>query len=307
MPAFFNAISNTTPTRKQFLLPLVLLMLVLLTFATSWAKAEKIAIPPLSGRVTDLTQTLSAEQVKTLSQKLAQLEKSKGSQIAVLMIPTTGDESIEQYSIRLADEWKIGRKGVADGVILLIAKQDKRLRIEVGRGLEGALPDVTAGRIVREVIRPLFKQNDFYGGINAGVDKIVAVIDGEALPPPPASKGHTSSYFSDGIFGLHPLFWIALLIAGLVSSKFIHPWLGRGGAGAGGVVAALVGGATLGTSLLVGAGFLLLLTLLASRFFWEIAEVLLRIGFSGGFGGGGNDRFSGGGGDFGGGGASGDW
>lgn len=303
MPAFSSALQS----RKQFLLSLCLLMCVFLTFTTSWAQAEQIAIPPLSGRVTDLTQTLSAEQVQALSQKLAQLEKSKGSQIAVLMIPTTGDESIEQYSIRVADEWKIGRKEIADGVILLIAKQDKRLRIEVGRGLEGALPDVTAGRIVREVIRPLFKQNDFYGGINAGVDKIVAVIDGEALPPPPASKGHSSNYFSDGILGLHPLFWIALLIAGLVSAKFIHPWLGRGGAGAGGAVAVLVGGAGLGTALIVGAGLALLLTLLASRFFWEIAELLLRIGFSGGFGGGGNDRFSGGGGDFGGGGASGDW
>lgn len=293
----------STRTPRQLFCYLVLALMLL---TASCVQAEQIAIPPLSGRVIDLTSTLTADQVRSLTQKLAQLEKVKGSQIAVLMLPTTGEESIEQYSIRLADEWKIGRKGVADGVILLIAKQDKRLRIEVGRGLEGALPDVTAGRIIREVIRPRFKQNDFYGGINSGVDKIVAVIDGEALPPPPVSKGHSANYFSDGIFGLHPLFWIALIIAGVVSSKFIHPWLGRGGAGAGGVVAALVGGATLGTSLLVGAGLAVLLTLLASRFFWEIAELLLRIGFSGGFGGG-NDRFSGGGGDFGGGGASGDW
>lgn len=276
------------------------------------AAAEQIAVPKLSHRVTDLTQTLTAEQTEALAKKLEALEKSKGSQIAVLMLPTTGEEGIEQFSIRVVDEWKLGRKGTADGVLLLIAKNDKRVRIEVGRGLEGALTDVASSRIIREFIRPAFKQNDFYGGINAGVDKISSVIEGEALPAPPPSQGHSANYTDDfHIFGLHPLVWLGLLIAGLILSKVLGPWLGRGGLAAGSAAAALLGGTPLLMALVAGVLMVAIYSLLASRVFWDIAGAVLQSGAVGGFGGGGsdssNDGFSGGGGDFGGGGASGDW
>lgn len=298
-----------------------LLLPLFLFIGSSTAIAEQIAVPPLSHRVTDLTQTLTSEQTESLAQKLAALEKTKGSQIAVLMIPTTGEEGIEQYAIRVVDEWKLGRKGTADGVLLLIAKNDKRVRIEVGRGLEGALTDVTSARIIREFVRPAFKQNDFYGGINAGIDKMSAVIEGEPLPPPAPSQGHSAKYTDDfHIFGLHPLVWLGLLILGLILSKVLGPWLGRGGLAAGGTAAALIGGTPIVMALMAGVLIMVIYSVLASRVFWDIAGAMLQSGAGGGFGGGSsssgggfsgsdssNDNFSGGGGDFGGGGASGDW
>ncbi|MFA9274103.1 MAG: YgcG family protein [Candidatus Aquirickettsiella gammari] len=296
------------------LLPLSLLC------GSGTAAAEQIAVPKLSHRVTDLTQTLTAEQTEALAKKLEALEKTKGSQITVLMLPTTGEEGIEQFSIRVVDEWKLGRKGTADGVLLLIAKNDKRVRIEVGRGLEGALTDVASSRIIREFVRPAFKQNDFYGGINAGIDKISSVIEGEPLPAPPPSQqkgqGHSANYTDDfQIFGLHPLVWLALLIAGVILSKLLGPWLGRGGLAAGSAAAALFAGTPIVMALLAGLLMVVIYSLLASRVFWDIAGAVLQSGAVGGFGGGGggggsdssNDGFSGGGGDFGGGGASGDW
>ena len=159
------------------------LWLLLASFLLGTAQAE-VAIPPLKQRVTDLTSTLDASQLQTLETKLAAFEKAKGSQIAVLVLPTTQPEVIEQFAIRVVEVWKLGRKGVDDGVLLLVAKDDRKLRIEVGYGLEGALNDATAKRIVAEVISPAFKQGDFYGGIDAGVTSIIKVIEGEPLPPP---------------------------------------------------------------------------------------------------------------------------
>ncbi len=292
---------------------LALLLPIFLVFGSSNAIAEQIPVPKLSKRVTDLTQTLTPEQIESLAQKLATLEKTKGSQIAVLIIPSTGEEGIEQFSIRVVDEWKLGRKGTADGVLFLVAKNDKRLRIEVGRGLEGALTDVTSARIIREFVRPAFKQNDFYGGINVGIDKISAVIAGEELPPPAPSQGQTA-HFQDNfnIFGLHPLVWLGLLVAGFILSKIFGPWLGRGGLGLGSAGAALFAGTPIGMAMLAGLLMIIIYSLLSSRLFWDIAGAVLQSGAIGGFGGGGgsgsdNDGFSGGGGDFGGGGASGDW
>lgn len=294
---------------------LALLLPIILILGSSEAAAEQIPVPKLSKRVTDLTQTLTPAQTEALAQKLANLEKAKGSQIAVLMIPTTGEEGIEQFSIRVTDEWKIGRKGTADGVLFLIAKNDKRLRIEVGRGLEGALTDVTSARIIREFVRPAFKQNDFYGGIDIGIDKITAVIAGEELPPPAPSQGQTAQFQDDGkILGLHPLVWLGLLIAGFILNKVLGPWLGRGGLGLGSAGAALFAGTPLGMAALAGLLMVIIYSLLSSRLFWDLAGAVLQSGAIGGFGGGGgagdgsdNDGFSGGGGDFGGGGASGDW
>src|SRR6476620_10550780 len=170
--------------------------------ASTWAKtlafaamllaaclaAADIAIPPLKGRVTDLTGTFSPAEKVQLEQKLADLEATKGSQVAVLILPSTQPETIEQYSIRVADAWKLGRKGVDDGALLVVAKQDRTVRVEVGYGLEGVLPDAIAKRIVEETIIPQFRQGNFAAGINAGTDQIIKVIEGESLPPPKARR-----------------------------------------------------------------------------------------------------------------------
>jgi uncharacterized protein len=155
----------------------------------------EVAVPELKQRVTDLTATLNAAQIQTLEAKLAGFEGKKGSQIGVLIVATTKPETIEQYSIRVVEKWKLGRKGVDDGVLLLIAKNDRKLRIEVGRGLEGGLNDATAKRIIAEIITPAFKQGDFAGGINTGVDSIIKVVNGEVLPttPPPQTEAASSS------------------------------------------------------------------------------------------------------------------
>jgi uncharacterized protein len=159
------------------------LAVVLGLFVGGHSLAE-VPVPPLEARVTDLTATLSDEQRRALEYKLAGFEERKGSQIAVLLVPTTQPETIEQYSMRVAQQWKLGRKGVDDGALLLIAKDDRALRLEVGYGLEGVLPDVTARRIVDEIIVPRFRDGDFSGGIDAGVDAMVKRIEGEPLPAP---------------------------------------------------------------------------------------------------------------------------
>ena len=155
---------------------------LLLCFSS--AAAADVAVPPLTGRVVDQTGTLSGGDIAALTQTLKDLETRKGSQIAVLIVPTTDQETIEQFSIRVAEAWKIGRKKIDDGALLVVAKNDRRLRIEVGYGLEGALTDVTTKRIIDEDITPKFKSGDFAGGISAGVDRMIRVIDGEKLPAP---------------------------------------------------------------------------------------------------------------------------
>src|SRR5215207_8188466 len=138
-----------------------------------------VAVPPLSGRVVDQTGTLAAGDVASLTQALRDLETRKGSQIAVLIVPTTDGEAIEQFSLRVAEAWKIGRKKIDDGALLVVAKNDRKLRIEVGYGLEGTLTDVTSKRIIDEEITPKFKSGDFAGGISAGINRIIRVVDGE--------------------------------------------------------------------------------------------------------------------------------
>ena len=136
------------------------------------------------GHVIDQTGTLTAIQKTTLEQMLTAFEARKGSQLAVLMVASTAPEAIEQYALRVAERWKLGRKKVDDGAILVVAKNDRMLRIEVGYGLEGALNDATSKRIISETIVPQFKQQDFYGGITAGVGQIIRVVDGEPLSVP---------------------------------------------------------------------------------------------------------------------------
>jgi uncharacterized protein len=149
-----------------------------------WCDASaEVAVPPLTGRVVDLTGTLTSDAIASLTQTLRDLEARKGSQIAVLFVPTTQPETIEQYSLRVANDWKIGRNKIDDGVVIVVAKDDYRLRIEVGYGLERALTNFTAKHIIDETIVPRFRAGDFAGGISAGVMRIISVIDNAQLPP----------------------------------------------------------------------------------------------------------------------------
>lgn len=262
------------------------------------AAAEEVAVPALTSHVTDLTGTLTPEQRSTLEARLQALETQKGSQIAVLLVPTTQPETIEEYSIRVVDQWKLGRKKVDDGVLLLIAKTDRKLRIEVGYGLEGALPDAIAKRIIAEDITPHLKQGDFYGGIVAGVTRIDAVVQGEALPAPRQTvNGNTSieNYLPFLIFGA--------LISGAILRRILGTFPG-----------AVVNGGLIGVATMVlGGGVIFAIIFGIVAFFFALIKGGRSGGFgSGGFGGGGGfssggGGFSGGGGGFGGGGASGDW
>jgi uncharacterized protein len=289
----------------------------ILALLLGWAFAAfaDVAVPPLSGRVVDQTRTLSSGDIASLTQTLRDFEARKGSQVAVLIVPTTAPETIEQFSIRVAEAWKVGRKKVDDGAILVVAKDDRKLRIEVGYGLEGALNDVTAKRIIDEVITPKFRSGNFAGGISAGVDRIIRVIDGETLPAP-AARQKPSSVSLENFDLLNPFLIIpVLLFGGLMRSA-----LGRliGSVATGGLVTLLawyfVG--SLLAAVLAGA--------IASIFVMFSDSITSPVsggrGRGGGWvaggggswsGGGSSDGdsggFSGGGGSFGGGGASGSW
>lgn len=252
-----------------------------LAFLCLLASAQNLVpVPPLNARVTDLAGMLNAGQRTTLENVLADYETRTGNQIAILLINSTEPEAIEQYSIRVADAWKLGRKGVDDGVILLVAKGNTaasgRLRIETGRGVQGVLTDAQSKRVLQDVIAPHFRQNDFYGGLASGISAITSVLDKEAFPEP-AQRGKASN--NDG-FAWAPFIFFAFLIV-------ITMLRSRGGGGRGhsqdgwGNTAGVILGAAIGNSL--GRGH----------------------SSGGGFGGGGG--FSGGGGGFDGGGASGNW
>src|SRR5690606_17131766 len=179
---------------------LAALLILLVIVGPAWS--QPAAIPELRQRVTDTTGTLDASTQDHLTQALAALEQRKGAQIAVLMIPTTGQEGIEQYAVRAFEQWRLGREDVDDGILFLIAKDDRRLRIEVGYGLEGAVPDLLAGRIIREQVAPRFAQGDFAGGVQAGVDSLIALVDGEALPPPQAAEASVDTGAAEDVFGI---------------------------------------------------------------------------------------------------------
>ena len=260
-----------------------------------------VAIPSLTARVTDLTATLSGDQKAVLEQQLADLEARKGAQLVVLILPTTQPEAIEQFSIRLFDAWKVGRKGVDDGVMLIVAKDDRRLRIEVGYGLEGALNDAIAKRIISETITPFFKNGDFPGGINAGVTAIVKIIDGEQLPELSGVAGSGAKMnITDMPEGLLIGVLVAVVLGGTVLRHLLGNLVGCGLVGCltGGLgwlfvggMAGIIGGALLGIFLAI----------------FGLDIVLSGIFSGGGRGGSGGGGFSGGGGSGGGGGASGSW
>jgi uncharacterized protein len=267
-------------------------------------------VPKLNARVTDLTGTLTAEQQSSLDDKLAAFEARKGSQVAVLVVATTEPEEIAQYSIRVVDQWKLGRRAVDDGALLIVAKNDRELRIEVGRALEGALPDVTANRIISETIVPLFRQGDFYGGINAGLDQMIRVIDGEPLPAPDLGWQGSSAR---GLSHLLPFLFVAVFFGSVVLRSLF-------GRGLGAVIAGAATGAVVyfvGQALFIAlvAALIAFLFVLISGFSgggtWS--SYPRTGGWGGGFGSGGGGGltggggFSGGGGGFNGGGASGRW
>ena len=259
------------------------------------AQSDMVAVPPLAARVTDLTGTLSAEQKSALEQVLADYEQQRGSQIFVLMVPSTAPEPIEAYGIRVADAWKAGRKGVDDGAIILIAKDNpaslRKMRIEVGRGLEGALTDAQSKRVLQDVMAPHFRQGDFYGGLSAGISAIQTVIAQESLPSAERAKRQQSG---GGIGDWLPvLFPLAIIVFFVLSAAM------RSG---GRVTGSLPGRP--GSRVMMGNRG------------WGPGTIGGLGGGLGGewgrdrgdFGGGGGGGFGGGGGgDFGGGGASGNW
>ena len=152
-------------------------------------RLKLLSVPALTQRVTDLTQSLGAQQESDIEQSLAALEQAKGSQVAVLIVESTAPETIEQYATRVFEKWKLGRKSVDDGVLLLIAIADRRMRIEVGYGLEGAIPDIAAGRIINEYIFAEFRKGNYYEGVRLGTDQITGLINGEPLPPAVSEQG----------------------------------------------------------------------------------------------------------------------
>ena len=274
--------------------------LVALLLCWAFAALADVAVPPLSGRVVDQTATLSSGDVASLTQTLKNLETRKGSQVAVLIVPTTAPETIEQYSIRVAEAWKIGRKKIDDGALLVVAKNDRKLRIEVGYGLEGALNDVTAKRIIDEIITPKFRNGDFAGGISDGVDRIIGVIDGEPLPAPAPRQSSGSSHNFDPF---NPFVLFAIFVVGAI----LRTTLGRliGSVTTGGVVGALAWfiAGSLAASVIVGA-----IAFIFTMFGDSIASSSGGGGsYSGSSSSSGSGGFSGGGGGFGGGGASGSW
>ena len=284
-------------------------LLVLLFFYGGVFAQDIVPVPGRESRVTDLTNTLASAEKKSLESKLAAFEQAKGSQVVVLIVPTTGDETIEQYGIKVADQWKIGREGIDDGVIFLVAMQDRKMRIEVGYGLEGAIPDAMAKRIITQIVTPEFRTGHFYDGINDGVDAIVSLVNGEELPVATSeSKG--------GSGRSKPKISYFLIILGLIIFGTLNTVLKRR-------LGKLPG--SLITAGLIFALCWLIINITAAIFATIIMSLIFNIphgggrgggyrtggGFyGGGFGSGGGfsgGGFSGGGGGFGGGGASGGW
>jgi uncharacterized protein len=274
---------------------------------------DVLPVPALSGRVIDQSATLTPAQQQALSDKLAGIETRRGSQVVVLMVPSTLPEDIASYAQRVADTWKIGRLAVGDGVLIVVAKNDRKIRIEVAKSLEGAVPDLMAKRVINEAITPAFRAGDFAGGLNAAVDRLDKLIGGEGLPEPLPQGGKPGS----GGFNLQDLaifLFVAVPIIGAVLTGIFGRKLGSlltsfaaGGIGWWITASLLVaGGAGVVALVLVG-----LLGIGAARRGGSQGggPVIWGGGSGGGWssGGGGGGFSSGGGGDFGGGGASGDW
>ncbi len=306
---FFNLKADLT---APFSWSIGLVLMLLLVMVSGLAQAKLIAVPPLGALVTDLTGTIKPSDIAQLDAKLKAFETEKGSQIAVLIVSTTQPEDIAQYSIRVVEQWKIGRKKQDDGVLILVAKDDRKMRIEVGRGLEGAIPDLYAKRIIAEDIAPHFKQGDMLGGLNAGIDKVTGLITGENLAPPTSNDGLVSNFHLGQYW---PFYFIGILFLGNILTSILGRFFGSS------ATAAIVGGAT-GLLSIWPMGIFAGVAAFIVTLFWFSSG-----GFSGNSGrsarsssggwtsggsswggsSGGSSWGGGGGGDFGGGGASGDW
>ena len=303
---------------------LALAFAAVMVWAGQSAQAQApLPVPALTARVIDSTGTLDAVQRQELDDKLAAFEKSKGTQIVVLMVPTTQPEDIASYANRVADSWKIGRRAVGDGVLVVVAKNDRQMRIEIAKALEGAVPDIAAGRIIDQQMKPRFQQNDFAGGLNAAADQLMARISGEALPAPTSepTRGQQAGKALLGNFDWQDLA-IFLFFAVPIGGRVIGAVVGRklGAVVTGGIVGGL---AWLFTASVLVAGLAFVVAMVFGLVMG--AAAMGRGGSSGwtgggfgggGFGGGRGGGFggssgggfsSGGGGNFGGGGASGGW
>lgn len=281
------------------------LIATLLFLSLSWlpgftlaAEGDVQPVPALSAPLTDLANLLTPADAAALNQKLAAFSQAKGSQIAVLIVPTTAPEDIFAYSFRVADSWKLGRKGVDDGVLLVIAVQDRKSNLQIGYGLEGAIPDARSKQVLQDIIAPYFRNGDYAGGLNAGTDALIKLINGESLPA--ATQGNRNKNMNSNAI-------VLAIIAGAIAGFIAKSVMGNlvGGITGGGVAlaVALLLGAAVGVAIFA-AVFAAIAASSSHRGFGGLG------GFGGGgFGGGGfgGGGFGGGGGGFGGGGASGNW
>jgi uncharacterized protein len=293
---------------------------VLLAVAAGLAWAQGVLpVPPLTGRVIDQTGTLTPAQIDALTNKLAAIETAHGSQLVILMVPTTAPEDVASFAQRVGEQWKVGRKDVGDGLIVVVAKNDRAVQIQVAKALQGAVPDIAAGRIIQQQIVPAFRAGDFAGGLNTAVDRLGERIASEGLPQPSGSRqggGQRDSRGGGFDFQSIAIFlFIAVPMLGGILSRMMGRKLG-----------ALATGAAVG-----GLGWFLTTSLLVALGIGVVALFMVGAmgvgggrrggggpiiwgggggGFGGGFGGGGfggGGFSSGGGGSFDGGGASGRW
>jgi uncharacterized protein len=291
-----------------------LLVLAALLAGAGAAAQDLMPVPALEGRVIDRTGTLDSLQRQAMEQRLAAFEREAGTQIVVLIVNSTLPEDIAAYAQRVGDQWKIGRRDVGDGVIIVVAKNDRRIRIEVAKALEGAIPDLAARQIIAETISPAFKRGDYAGGLNAGIDRLAARIRPEGLPAPDGHAGASGGGAGFDWQELAMFFFVGVPLVGAVLT-------GAFGRKFGGLLTSGVAGAVgwwFSASLLI-AGVAAMLALFLVGVLGIGARgpsargrggspVIWGDGGSWGGGGGGGGGFSsGGGGDFGGGGASGDW
>lgn len=283
----------------------------LLWLATAAFAQDVLPVPPLSGRVVDQTGTLTPAQAQALTAKLEAIETQRGAQIVVLIVPTTQPEDIATYGQRVADTWKVGRRDVGDGLVIVVAKNDRRINIEVAKTLEGAIPDVLAGRIINDQIKPAFRANDYAGGLNAAIDRLDKAIGGEALPAPTGKGGGNANRGPFGGFDIQDLA-IFLFVAVPIVGALLTAIFGRklGAVVTGGAVGAVAWFLTASLLVAGGAGLIALILIgvmgVGSGRSGRGGPVIWG-GGGGGFGGDGGGFRSGGGGDFGGGGASGSW
>ncbi|MES2632037.1 MAG: TPM domain-containing protein [Pseudomonadota bacterium] len=292
--------------------------LLFLAFASN--AQNVLPVPALTAHVIDQTNTLDAIQRQGLEDQLTALETAKGAQVAILVVATTQPEDITSYANRISNAWKIGRKGVGDGLLVVVAKDDRKIRIEVAKTLEGAIPDLAARRIIDEAITPEFKKGDYAAGLRAGVAQITSLINGEALPPvKQADKSPAGGAFGFDWMDLAIFLFIAVPVVGGVLKGILGRKLGSLATGAGvGTIALFI---TSSIAIAAVAAFVALVFALLSgglggggsgRRGGFGGPVIWGGGGGGGSGGwssggGGGGWSSGGGGDFGGGGASGDW